>query len=201
MLRLTSTLPLMTALALAACGDAGTPASDAPEASVPAPATTTPSVDPELAQLQAMTPVDACAWLTPDKLKAVYPDLEFVVHQHLPPRLSGYAWDTRCTYWAGVGTIEFAKDVPTHTVEVFVAISATAEAARARFASRREGAQSTTGYQPQPELAADAYATTNTGVASLYFVRDQSEVQINVSDLSTPNDEKLRKAVALAQTL
>ncbi len=199
MLRPISILPLITAFALSACGDASPPAANAPVATAPAPAA--PTVDPDLARLQAMTPVDACAWLTPDKLKTVYPDLEFVVHQHIAPQLSGYAWDTRCTYWAGVGTIEFAKDVPTHTIEFFVATSATADAARARFTSRREGAQSATGYQPQPELAADAYATTNTGVASLYFVHGQSEVQINVSDLSTPNDEKLRRAVALAQTL
>ena len=34
-------------------------------------------------------------------------------------RLSGYAWDSRCVYWGGVGTIDYAKDLPTHTVEIF----------------------------------------------------------------------------------
>jgi hypothetical protein len=104
-------------------------------------------------------------------------------------------------YWAGVGSIEFAKDTPTHTVEIFVATSASEATARAKLAARRELATSTSGYQPQAELGADAYATVDTGTAMLFFAKGQSQVQINVSSLKTPNDEKIAKAVALAKLL
>ncbi len=193
-------------IALAACdrappaaGDAAAP-EQAAAAATPAAAPAT-STDAELEQLKTVAPVNACATLTPEKLKAVYPDLTFEVHQKLDPQMSGYVWDSRCTYQAGVGTIEFAKDAPTHTVEIFVATSATEDKARANLASRHETAVDATGYRAQPDLGANAYATTNTGVAMLFFVKGQSEVQINVSDLNTPNDEKIRKAVALAQSL
>jgi hypothetical protein len=190
-------------MALAACdrappaaGDAAAPEQAAAPAAVPP-----PSTDAELEQLKTVAPVDACATLTPEKLKAVFPDLGFEVHQKLDPRMSGYVWDSRCSYRAGVGTIEYAKDTPTHTVEIFVATSATEDKARANLASRHETAVNATGYQAQPALGENAYTTTNTGVAMLYFVKGQSEVQINFSDLKTPNDEKVRKAVALAQSL
>ncbi|MCE3001998.1 MAG: hypothetical protein LW860_04730 [Xanthomonadaceae bacterium] len=184
------------ALLLTACGDAATPPADAPPAARAAPVT-----DPELEAVQGVTPVDACAWLTPEMLRTLHPDLVFEVRQRLEPRLSGYAWDSRCTYWAGVGTIEFAKDTPTHTVEIFVNTPASEAKALANLASRRETATSTTGYQPRPELGADAYAVTQTGMASLFFVKQGSEVQINVSDLDSPNADKIRRAVALAQSL
>ena len=174
---------------------------DPAAATAPAAGAPVPAVDDEFEQLKTVTPVDACSWLTPEKLTAVYPDLTFVVHQELKPQMSGYVWDSRCAYWAGMGTHEFAKDVPTHTVEIFVATSVSAAKANSNLASRQELATTVTGYQPQPGLGDRAYATTNTGVASLFFVKGQSEVQINVSDLESPNDEKLGKAMALAQSL
>lgn len=185
-------------LGLAGCGDRTPPAAGGTAAPAATPATST---DAELEQLKTVTPVNACATLTPEKLKAVFPDLSFEVHQALDPQMSGYVWDSRCSYRAGVGTMEYAKDTPTHTVEIFVATSATEDKARANLASRHETAVDATGYQAQPTLGANAYATANTGVAMLYFVKGQSEVQINVSDLKTPNDEKVRKVVALAQSL
>jgi hypothetical protein len=183
-----------------ASGEAGTPAGSATPAPAPT-AAAAPSVDAELEQLKTVTPADACAWLTPAKLKAVYPDLTFEVHQKLEPRMSGYVWDSRCIYWAGVGTIEFAKDTPTHTLEIFVATSASDAKAQARLASRQETATSTTGYQPQPSLGASAYSTNNTGVAMLFFVKGQSEVQLNASDLETPVNEKIEKLLAVARSL
>lgn len=202
MRRLKRTVPLAALFVLAACSgtspaDGGASPPQAAASPAPSPAAA-PVVDPELAQVQALVPADACAWLGPGQLAAVYPDLVFELRQKLEPRLSGYAWDSRCTWWAGVGTIEFAKDAPTHTVEIFVVTPASESRARANLASRRELAMAASGYQPQPELGADAYATTQTGVASLFFVREGSEVQINVSDLDTPHAEKVRRALALA---
>lgn len=191
-------------LGLAGCGDRTPPAAGdaaAPEQAAAPASTPATSTDAELEQLKTVAPVNACATLTPEKLKAVFPELSFEVHQKLDPQMSGYVWDSRCSYRAGVGTIEFAKDVPTHTVEIFVATSATEDKARANLASRHETAVATTGYQAQPALGANAYATANTGVAMLYFVKGQSEIQINFSDLKTPNDEKIRKVLALAQSL
>lgn len=195
-----------TMLGLSACGGDAPPANDAakdaaPAASATPAAATAASPDAELEQLKATAPVDACATLTPEKLKTVYGDLAFDVHQKIDPQMSGYVWDSRCVYWAGVGTIDFAKDAPTHTVEIFIATSATPEKAKANLASRQEMATTTTGYQPQPDLGEKAYAVTDTGMARLYFVKDQSEVQINVSDLKSPNAEKIAKAVALAKSL
>jgi hypothetical protein len=193
----------VSALALGACGSSQPPddASAAPEAAVAQAPMPAASVDDEYERLKNTTPVDACAWLTPEKLKAVFPDLSFEVHQKVDPRLSGYVWDSRCVYWAGVGTIDIAKDVPTHTVDIFVGTSVSDAKAQANLASRQELATTTTGYQAQPALGANAYAIANTGVVSLFLVKGQSEVQINVSDLSTPNDEKISKAIALAQSL
>lgn len=189
-----------TMLGLSACGGDAPPANDAAKNAAPA-AATAASPDAELEQLKTTAPVDACATLTPEKLKTVYGDLAFDVHQKIDPQMSGYVWDSRCVYWAGVGTIDFAKDAPTHTVEIFIATSATPEKAKANLASRQEMATTTTGYQPQPDLGEKAYAVTDTGMARLYFVKDQSEVQINVSDLKSPNAEKIAKAVALAKSL
>lgn len=193
-------------LGLAACDRAppaspeasGTEAASPPAASAPAPAAST---DAELEQLKTVTPVNACATLTPEKLKAVYPDLTFDVHQKIDPQMSGYVWDSRCVYWAGVGTIEFAKDAPTHTVEIFVNTAANEDKAKANLASRHEMATTTSGYQAQAALGPNAYTTTDTGMARLFFVKGQSEIQINVSDLDTPNAEKVKKALALAQSL
>lgn len=190
-------------LGLAAC-DRAPPAT--PEAASPAPANASAmvpaaSTDAELEQLKTVIPVDACATLTPEKLKAVYPDLNFDVHQKVDPQMSGYVWDSRCVYWAGVGSIEFAKDAPTHTVEIFVNTAANEDKAKANLASRYELATTTSGYQAQAALGPNAYTTTDTGMARLFFVKGQSEIQINVSDLKTPNAEKVSKAIALAQSL
>lgn len=193
-------------LALAAC-DRSPPAADeaaapgqtaAAPAAAPAAATST---DAELEQLKTVTPMDACATLTPDKLKVVYPDLAFEVHQKIDPQISGYNWDSRCVYWAGVGTIDFAKDAPTHTVEIFANTAATEAKAQANLASRHETATTTSGYQAQTALGANAFSTTDTGMARLFFVKGQSEIQINVSDLKSPNAEKVSRALALAQSL
>jgi hypothetical protein len=189
-------LVLATVLMLSGCGGAS------PEPATPAQASTIASAvsaDPELAQLQIVPPVDACAALTPAQLERAYPGLRFEVRQKLEPQLSGYAWDSRCTYWAGVGTLAFAKDVPSHTVEIFVATPVSAAKARANLAARRANALSSTGYQPLPELGADAYATSGTGLASVFFVRGASEVQINVSDLESTIDQKLGVLRTLAR--
>lgn len=198
---------LMTAsalLGLAACNrsptasanDAGGPVNGAAVAA--APATTT---DTELEQLKAVKPDDACAWLTPEKLSTSYSGLKFDVHQKVEPRMSGYVWDSRCVFWAGVGTRSFAKDVPTNTVEIFVGTAVSAAKARANLTSRQETATSATGYTAQPALGANAYSIVNTGVATVFFVKGQSEVQINVSDLDSTSDAKVKKAIALAQSL
>ncbi|TXI49250.1 MAG: hypothetical protein E6Q50_08665 [Lysobacter sp.] len=183
-------------LSLSACGGSQPPAASATPA-----AATAASPDAELEQLKTTTPVDACATLTPEKLKTVYPDLTFDVHQKIDPQMSGYVWDSRCVYWAGVGTIDFAKDAPTHTVEIFIATSATPEKAKANLASRHELATTTSGYQAQPTLGENAYSATDTGMGRLFFVKGQSEIQINVSDLKTTNDAKVKNAIALAQSL
>lgn len=190
-------------LGLGACDRSTAPAANeaakeaAPAAAAAAPANT----DAELEQLKTVAPVDACAWLTPEKLAAEFPGLKFEVHQKIDPQMSGYVWDSRCVYWAGVGSIDFAKDAPTHTVEIFVATSVSEDKAKANLASRSEMATTTTGYQAQPTLGANAYTVIDTGMARLFFTKGQSEVQINVSDLKSPNAEKVKKAIALAQSL
>ncbi len=193
----------VAALALLGCNretPAGGDAAAPPPAGAAAPVAA-PSPDDEIAQLKAVTPLDACATLTPDKLKAVYPDLTFTVHQTVAPQMSGYMWDSRCSYRAGVGTIEFAKDAPTHSVDIMIGTVVSEAKAQANLASRVDTARTTNGYQPQADLGANAYAVTDTGMARLYFVKGQSEIQINVSDLDTPNAEKIAKAVALAKSL
>lgn len=196
----------IAALGLMACQRetaAGSDATASPSASAAAP--TAPaaasSPDDEIAQLKAVTPLDACATLTQDKLKAVYPDLAFTVHQAVAPQMSGYMWDSRCSYRAGVGTIEFAKDAPTHSVDIMIGTVVSEAKAQANLASRADLAKSTNGFQPQPDLGANAYAVTDVAMARLYFVKGQSEIQIDVSDLNTPNSEKIAKAVALAKSL
>lgn len=206
MRRLMMTAAGVALLGLSACdrtppsGGEATAPGQAAATAAPAPAPA-PAADPELEQLKTVTPVDACALLTPDKLKTVYPDQAFEVHQKVDPQMSGYVWDSRCVYWAGVGSIDFAKDAPTHTVEIFVATAANEAKARSNLASRAEMATTTSGYQPQAALGANAYTVTDTGMARLFFVKGQSEIQINVSDLDSPNTEKVKKALALAQAL
>ena len=199
----TATLISFTLLGLAACNKSPV---DAPKASAPvaaakpaaAPAT---SADAEFEQLKTTTPVDACATLTPEKLKTVFPDLTFTVHQTLAPRMSGYMWDSRCSYRAGVGTIEFAKDAPTHTVDIYIGTVVSEAKAKSNLVSRAETAKSAPNYIAQPELGPDAYAVTDTGMARVFFVKGKSEYQVNFSDLKTPNAEKVKKVVALAKAI
>lgn len=199
-----SLLPRLAAFAiltLAACGRSAPPASDTASAPPAAPPGAAPAhVDDEFERLKATTPVDACAFLTLEKLKAVLPALAFEVREHAEPRLSGYSWTSRCVYHAGRGAIAMAPNDPTHSVEISVTTAASPEKAAERLAARHDGATTTTGFTPQPALGANAYATSTTGVAMLYFVRDQSEVQINYSDLTTPTDGKVTILLALAGT-
>jgi len=160
-----------------------------------------PSTDAEYEQLKRVTPVDACSLLTTEKLKAIFPDQTFSVHDKLAPQLSGYVWDSRCTQWAGVGAQPSAPDVPTHSVDVFVATAASEEKAKRNLATRQETAVSATGYRAQAALGPSAYSIVGTGFARLFFVKGQSEIQVNVSYLTSNEDERLGKAVTLAQSL
>ena len=194
----------LAGLGMVACNKAPADAPKAGAASAPVAAakpTAAPSTDPEFEQLKTVTPVDACATLTPDKLKAVFPDLAFTQHQALAPRMSGYLWDSRCGYRAGVGTIEFAKDAPTHTVDIYIGTVANEAKAKANLASRGELAKAAPNYLAQPELGPDAYSVTDTGMARVFYVKGKSEYQLNFSDLKTPNAEKVKKVVALAKAL
>ncbi len=198
-----ATLIGFTLLGLVACNK--TPA-DAPKANAPiavakpaaAPA---PSADAEFEQLKTMTGVDACATLTTEKLKTVFPELTFTLHQALAPRMSGYMWDSRCSYRAGVGSIDFAKDAPTHTVDIYIGTVVSDAKAKSNLASRAETAKSASNYITQPELGPDAYTITDTGMARAFFVKGKSEYQINFSDLKTPNAEKVKKVIALAKAI
>lgn len=191
----TSALWLASAVLLAACDRATPPA---PPAAVQAAATAAANPDAELAALQALTPVDACARISLEDLRQVYPDVPFALQQALAPRLSGYVWDSRCVYVAGQGSVEGAPDAVTQTVEVYVATAATPAAAQSALQSGQALAQSTAGYQALSALGEGAYAITQTGAVSIYFVRDQSQVQIQVMALSSPNPQKLEQALALA---
>lgn len=192
-------------LGLMACNKAPADAPKASTVSAPAaaakPAAAAPSTDPEFEQLKTVTAVDACATLTPDKLKAAFPDLTFTQHQALAPRMSGYMWDSRCSYRAGVGSIDFAKDAPTHTVDIAIGTVANEAKAKANLARRAELAKAAPNYIAQPELGPDAYSVTDTGVARVFYVKGQSEYQLNYSDLKTSNVDKVKKVVALAKTL
>lgn len=194
----------LAGLGVVACDKAPADAPKASAASAPAVAAkpaAAPSTDLELEQLKTVTPVDACATLTPDKLKAVFPDLTFTQHQALAPRMSGYLWDSRCSYRAGVGTIDFAKDAPTHTVDIYIGTVANEAKAKANLASRGELAKAAPNYLAQPELGPEAYTVTDTGVARVFYLKGKSEYQLNFSDLKTPNAEKVKKVVALAKAL
>lgn len=196
-MRTLTTLSCLLLLPLVACQDASTPAPTA--ATVPAAASS--SGDPEFDQLKTVVPDDACARLSVEKLKTVFPTLQFEIKQKLEPRLSGYVWDSRCTYWAGVGTMEFAKETPTHVVEVFYATAANEAKAKANQATRAASAATTSGFKAESTLGEDAYSTAATGVVSLFLRRGQSNVQINVSDLNSPADVKRERAIALAGAL
>jgi hypothetical protein len=198
---LAAALPLT--LTLAACSGSSTPAAEqaAPAASTAAPPASAPATDLEFEAVKAATPVVACDLITLDEVAAIYPGLKFTVKQKLDPRMSGYAWDSRCEYEAGVGTIAYAKDAPTHSVQVFVNTVASDAKAQANLKSRAESAASAPSYKAQPDLGASAYTTTQTGTASLFLVKGQAEIQLLVSELKSPNDEKIKKLLALAKSL
>lgn len=201
-----STLPAATALLLAGlllAGCARAPAAEESGAAPPSAASAGPAAgdDPELAALQRLRAPEACRLLAPEQLAQVFPGQRFEVQQALPPRLSGYAWDSRCSYAAGIGSIAQAPTTPTHTVDLFVRTPASPEKARANLAERHRQALTTTGYQPLPQLGEDAHAVSQTGLVSVWLVKGGSELQLNASDIQTPNAEKLRRLVALAQAL
>lgn len=192
-------LPLTLTLAACSSAPATEPAAPA-AASAPAPASA-PATDPEFEQVKAATPLVACDLITLDEVSALYPGLKFSVKQNTAPQMSGYAWDSRCEYEAGVGTIEFAKTQPTHSVQVFATTVANAEKAQAHVKSRAESMAGESTYQAHPDLGPSAHTVRGTGTVSLYTVKGQTEIQLLVSELKSSNDDKIQKLLALAKGL
>jgi hypothetical protein len=64
-------------------------------------------------------------------------------------------------------------------------------------------ADAATGYQAQAALGGNAYSITGTGTGfvNLFFVRGQSEMQINVSALQETSEEQIQQTIALAHAL
>lgn len=201
-LRLT-VLAVALPLTLAACSSAPSTDQAAPAASSSAPAApaSAPSTDPEFEAVKAATPVVACDLITLDEVSTLYPGLTFTLKQKLDPRMSGYAWDSRCEYEAGVGTIEFAKTQPTHSVQVFANTVANEAKAQANLKSRAETAAGEASYKAQPNLGPSAFTRSQTGSVSLFLVKGQTEIQLLVSELKSSNDEKIAKLLALAKGL
>jgi len=201
-LRLT-VLAVALPLTLAACSGAPATEQAAPAASSStlAPAASAPSTDPEFEAVKAATPVVACDLITLEEVSALYPGITFTLKSKLDPRMSGYAWDSRCEYEAGVGTIEFAKTQPTHSVQVFVNTVASEAKAQANLKSRAELAASMPSYKVQPDLGPSGYTTTDTGTASAFLTKGQAEIQLLISELRGPNDEKIKKLLTLAKGL
>lgn len=198
-----SVVALALPLTLAACSSEPAKEAAAPAASTAAPAApaSAPSTDPELEPVKAATPVVACDLVTLEEVSALYPGLKFSVKQNVAPRMSGYAWDSRCEYEAGVGTVEIAKTQPTHSVQVFVNTVASEAKAQDHLKSRAEMAKGESTYKAQPDFGASAYTTRETGSVSLFLTKGQAEIQLVVSELNSPNDEKIKKALALAKSL
>lgn len=194
---------LAVALPLAACSSAPSTEQAAPAASSAAAAApaSAPSTDPEFEAVKAATPVVACDLITLEEVSALYPGLTFTLKQKLDPRMSGYAWDSRCEYEAGVGTIEFAKTQPTHSVQVFANTVANEAKAQANLKSRAETAAGEASYKAQPDLGPSAFTRSQTGTVSLFLVKGQTEIQLLVSELKSSNDEKIAKLLALAKGL
>lgn len=189
-------------LTLTACSGAPATEQAAPAASSSAPAAASaPSTDPEFEAVKAATPVVACDLVTLEEVSALYPGITFTLKTKLDPRMSGYAWDSRCEYEAGVGTLEFAKTQPTHSVQVFVNTVASEAKAQANLKSRAELAAGESTYRAQPELGPSGYTTTGTGTASAFLTKGQAEIQLLVSELRGPNDEKIKKLLTLAKSL
>jgi len=161
-------------------------------------------VDDELERLKATTPVDACTLLTPEKLKSVLPKVNFELVQRLEPRLSGYAWDSRCTYGAGRGSIEFAKEQETHRVEFYVYTRASAEKAEEGLVTERKSAESSDSFSLRPELGKNAYSFRDLVGGTVHFVRGQSEMKMTYRELYIPGQEQhdmVSMALALAKAL
>lgn len=190
-------------LTLTACSSAPSTEQAAPAASSAAPAApaSAPSTDPEFEAVKAATPVVACDIITLDEVSALYPGLTFTLKQKLDPRMSGYTWDSRCEYEAGVGTLEFAKTQATHSVQVFVSTVASEAKAQANLKSRADMMAGESSYKAQPELGASAFTNRQTGMVSLFLVKGQAEITLIVSELKSSNDEKIVKLLTLAKGL
>ena len=190
-------------LTITACSGAPPSEQAAPAASssTPAAPASAPSADPEFEAVKAATPVVACDIVTLEEVSALYPGLTFTLKQKLDPRMSGYAWDSRCEYEAGVGTIEYAKSAPTHSVQVFVNTVANEAKAQANLKSRAEMMAGESTYKAHPELGPSAYTNRQTGTVSLFLVKGQAEIQLLVSELKSSNDEKIVKLLTLAKSL
>ena len=196
-----SIVAVASGLVLFACSDK--PAADASAAAdAPASQASAPSVDAEYEQVKATTPLVACELLTLEKVARVNPGIQFSALPSKPPQMSGYAWDSRCEYQAGVGTMDIAKDTPTHVVQVFVNTVASEAKALSKLQSRAEMAVSSTNYTPRPELGASAYTVSEFGFVSVFFTKGQAEIQINVSDiLKSSYDQRVERVLALAKAL
>lgn len=201
-LRLT-VLAVALPLTLTACssGPATEQAAPAVSSAAPVAPASAPSTDPEFEAVKAATPVVACDIITVDEVSALYPGLTFTLKSKLDPRMSGYAWDSRCEYEAGVGTLEFAKTQATHSVQVFVSTVASEAKAQANLKSRAELAAGESTYKAQPDLGPSAYTNRQTGMVSLFLVKGQAEIQLIVSELKSSNDEKIVKVLTLAKSL
>jgi hypothetical protein len=194
----------LTALALVACGRGEQAANNATAettAASAAPSTATTTGDDELDRLKATTPVDACTLLPPEKLKSVLPEVNFELVQRLEPQISGYAWDSRCIYGAGRGSIEFAKDQETHRVELYINTWASADKAEESLQKRRELDAALPEFSAQPELGKNAYATWGDVSGRVNFVRGQSEIHIVYRALNTSSTDMVPVALALAKAL
>jgi len=110
-------------------------------------------------------------------------------------------WDSACSHRAGVGTIEFARDSPTHTVDIYIGPVASDAKAKSNLASRADLAKAAPNYIAQPELGPDAHSVSDTAMARVFFVKGKSEYQLNFSDLKTPSAEKVKKVVTRAKAL
>lgn len=203
-------IAVLSALLLTLPACAGSPAADRTTGDSASPATTTaapaaasaPSTDPELERLKSVTPVVACDLLPVAKIAPVFPGTTFTKFSENAPQLSGYAWDSRCEYRAGVGSVSYSKDTPTHSVQVFVRTLVDDAKAQANLASRVESAATATNYTPQPALGPSAYTISNVGYVSAFFVKGNAEVQLNVSELERlPVAQKVARVVALAKTM
>ena len=199
-----SVVALALPLTLAACSSEPAKEAAAPAASTAAPAAapaSAPSTDPEFEAVKAATPLVACDLVTLDEVSALYPGLKFTVKQNTAPQMSGYAWDSRCEYEAGVGTIEFAKTQPTHSVQVFATTVASEAKAQEHLTSRAESMAGEATYKAQPDLGPSAHTVRGTGSVSLFMMKGQTEIQLIVSELKSSNDEKIAKALTLAKGL